>query len=64
MKWHDRKGAWAARLKNEYEPVERSIAFPFLKHANLTRFVKRRAKLGEMAVVWEFVEWARRQGKR
>ncbi|MFW5693002.1 MAG: Uma2 family endonuclease, partial [Thermoguttaceae bacterium] len=49
--------------KKEYEPVERSIAFPFLKPADLTRFVKRRVELGETAVVREFVEWAQRQAQ-
>ncbi len=49
--------------KKEYEPVDRSIAFPFLKPAGLMRFVKRRAEIGETAVVREFVEWAQRLAK-
>ena len=49
--------------KKEYEPVERSIAFPFLKPADLMRFVKRRTELGETAVVREFVDWATEKAK-
>jgi len=52
------------KTKKEYEPVERSIAFPFLKPADLMRFVKRRAEIGENGVVREFVEWAQRQEER
>ena len=48
------------RSKSKYEAVERSIAFPFLKPADLMRFVKRRAEIGENAVVREFVEWAKK----
>ncbi len=44
--------------KREYETIERSVGFPFLKPADLMRFVKRRAEIGETAVVREFVEWA------
>ncbi|MDZ7620165.1 MAG: Uma2 family endonuclease, partial [Patescibacteria group bacterium] len=49
--------------KKEYEPIERSIAFPFLKPADLMRFVKRRTELGETAVVRSFVEWATEKAK-
>ena len=53
------------RLKrNEYEPVERSVAFPFLKPADLMRFVNRRAEIGENAAVREFVEWAKKASQR
>ncbi len=50
------------RLKSteEYEAVERSVAFPFLKPADLMRFVNRRAQVDENAAVREFVEWAQR----
>jgi len=44
--------------KGEYETIDRSIAFPFLKPADLMRFVKRRAEIGENGVVRAFVEWA------
>lgn len=50
------------RLKSnaKYGASQRSLAFPFLKPADLTRFVKRRGKIGENAVVREFVEWAKK----
>ncbi|MEI8372244.1 MAG: Uma2 family endonuclease [Planctomycetota bacterium] len=49
------------RLKKaKYEVVEHSIAFAFLKPADLMRFVNRRAEIGENAVVREFVEWAKK----
>jgi Uma2 family endonuclease len=44
--------------KGKYQAVEHSIAFPFLKPADLLRFVNRRAEIGENGVVREFVEWA------
>ncbi len=44
----------------KYETVERSLAFPFLKPADLMRFVNRRGELGETGVVREFVEWAKK----
>ena len=44
--------------KDQYETVPRSVAFPFLKPADLMRYVNRRAAVGENAVVREFVEWA------
>jgi Uma2 family endonuclease len=46
--------------KGKYETIDRSRAFPFLKPADLMRFVKRRAEIGENAVIREFVEWAKR----
>ena len=49
------------RLKKaKYEAIQRSVAFPFLKPADLMRFVKRRAETGENGVVREFVEWAKK----
>jgi len=48
------------KSETEYEAIERSLAFPFLKPADLMRFVKRRAELGENGVVREFVEWAKK----
>lgn len=48
------------KSKTKYETAERSVAFPFLKAADLMRFVRRRAELGENGVVREFVEWAKK----
>ncbi len=44
--------------RGSYEATTHSIAFPFLKPADLMRFVKRRAEIGENALVREFVAWA------
>jgi len=44
--------------KGKYYVLERSLAFGFLKPADLMRFVNRRAEIGENAVVREFVSWA------
>ncbi len=41
-----------------YEATKQSIAFPFLKPADLMRFIKRYAEIGENALVREFVAWA------
>jgi Uma2 family endonuclease len=47
------------RLKKaKYQLVEQSVAFAFLKPADVMRFVNRRAEIGENAVVRAFVEWA------
>ena len=47
------------RLKKaKYQVVKHSIAFAFLKPADLMRFVNRCAEIGENAVVRQFVEWA------
>jgi Uma2 family endonuclease len=50
-------------MKTKYKEIEHSIAFAFLKPADLMRFVNRRADIGENAVVREFVEWATRAAK-
>jgi Uma2 family endonuclease len=44
--------------KAGYEPAQCSGAFPFLTPPDLMRFVNRRVKVGETAVVREFVQWA------
>ncbi|HUT91162.1 MAG TPA: Uma2 family endonuclease [Thermoguttaceae bacterium] len=48
------------KSKTKYETIERSVAFPFLKPADLMRFVKRRAEIGENGAVRGFVEWAKK----
>jgi Uma2 family endonuclease len=50
--------------KAKYEVVPRSSAFPFLKSADLMRFINRRAEMGENGVVREFVEWAEKAQRR
>jgi hypothetical protein len=50
--------------KGTYEVRPASLAFPFLKPADLTRFMKRRAEIGENGVVREFVEWAKKAQSR
>jgi Uma2 family endonuclease len=60
----DRLRFYRLKSKAEYEVVQHSIAFPFLKPADLMRFVNRRAEIGENAVVREFVEWATKARSR
>jgi Uma2 family endonuclease len=55
----DRIQFYRLARNGEYELVRHSVAFPFLKPAELTRFVRRRAEAGENAVVRAFVEWAK-----
>jgi Uma2 family endonuclease len=52
------------RAKGKYEAVQHSVAFAFLKPADLTRFMKRRAEIGENGVVREFIEWAQKARRR
>ena len=48
----------------KYEAVSRSLVFPFLRPADLMRYVNRRTAIGENAVVREFVEWAKKAADR
>jgi Uma2 family endonuclease len=48
----------------EYEAIRQSVAFPFLRPADLMRYVNRRTELGENGVVREFVEWAKKARTR
>jgi Uma2 family endonuclease len=44
-----------------YAPSERSKAFPFLRPAELVRFVEQRKTLGEVALLKAFREWVAEQ---
>ncbi len=50
--------------RGKYVPVQHSLSFPFLKPADLMRFIKRRAEIGENGVVREFIEWAQKAYRR
>lgn len=41
----------------EYQPIERSLAFPSLASADLEQFVKRHGTTGENALLREFRQW-------
>ena len=59
--WRHQRGRlrfYRLSSQGAYESTERSVAFPFLKAADIMRFVKRRSEIGENAVVREFVKWA------
>ena len=43
----------------KYEKIERSLAFPFIAAADVTRFLQQRDPANENAVVRGFVNWAR-----
>jgi Uma2 family endonuclease len=47
----------------EYRPREKSIAFPFLAPADLTRFVRMWNREGENAIVRKFRDWVRASGR-
>ena len=46
--------------QGKYREVQRSVAFPFVGPADVTRFLKRRHDDDEHSVVRAFVEWAQR----
>lgn len=50
--------------KDKYEAVQHSVAFALLKPADITRFLKRRAEIGENGVVREFTAWAQKARRR
>lgn len=45
-----------------YRTRERSLVFPFLAPADLTRFIRMRTRSGENALVRKFREWVRSNG--
>jgi Uma2 family endonuclease len=49
------------RADGEYEEVERSLSFPFLTAADLSRFVQQRLQQDENSLVRSFHEWVRQQ---
>ncbi|MGA2067293.1 MAG: Uma2 family endonuclease [Thermoguttaceae bacterium] len=50
--------------RGKYGLIRRSVAFPFLKPADLMRFLNRRGEIGENGVVREFVAWATRRAAK
>jgi Uma2 family endonuclease len=59
--WRNARGRlrfYRLNAEGEYEITDRSVAFPFLKAADLMRFVKRRSEIGENGTVREFIKWA------
>jgi Uma2 family endonuclease len=48
--------------KGQYRPRERSLVFPFLAPAELTRFIRMRTRVGENALVRKFRDWVRASG--
>jgi Uma2 family endonuclease len=60
--WHWKKEAIRfLRLgkRRRYEPVDRSIAFPWVSPADVSRLLSQRYDVDENAVIEGFVEWAR-----
>jgi len=51
-------------VRGKYRPIQHSVSFPFLKAADLMRFINRRSELGENGVVREFLEWAQQADRR
>jgi Uma2 family endonuclease len=46
----------------QYHKAAKSLAFPFLSPADLTRFVRMWGRMGENAIVRKFREWVRASG--
>jgi len=46
-------------VEGKYEPIETSLAFPFLKPAELQRFLNRWPTIPQTAVLREFRDWVR-----
>jgi Uma2 family endonuclease len=51
---------YALTKAGKYQPVERSVAFPFITPGDFTRFLNRRQDTDENSVVRAFVKWARK----
>ena len=45
-----------------YHVRARSLAFPVLAPADLTRFIRMRGRMGENAIIRKFLEWVRESG--
>jgi Uma2 family endonuclease len=50
--------------RRKYQKIQRSLAFPFLAAADVTRFLQERDPTNENAVVRRFVNWARKAHRR
>jgi Uma2 family endonuclease len=48
----------------EYEPIEMSLAFPFLRVSDLQAFLVTDEPLSDTQILRRFIEWLRRQGFR
>lgn len=46
-------------VERRYQPIDRSVAFPFLAAADFTRFLEHRQSADENELVQSFVDWAR-----
>ena len=51
-------------LQGKYEIADRSVSYPFLRAADIVRFVKRRSEIGENAAVGEFIKWVQAANMR
>jgi Uma2 family endonuclease len=61
-RWDGMKLACLQLVGREYRPRERSLTFPFLAPAELTRFVRMWSRQGENAIVRKFRDWVRANG--
>ena len=51
-------------VRGKYEETDRSVAFPFITPADVTRFLNRRQETDENSLVRSFVQWARKSRKK
>jgi Uma2 family endonuclease len=64
-RWDDERVAFFVRTRaGEYRTRSRSRAFPFLRSADLIRFLTKRHEMSENALVRAFVDWAIVASKR
>ena len=58
-RWDGRKLECLELVGDEYRLRERSLVFPFLVVGDLTRFVRMRSRLGDIAVLTKLRQWVR-----
>jgi Uma2 family endonuclease len=61
-RWDGTRLQCLALVNGQYRPRERSLVFPFLAPADLTRFVRLWSREGENAIVRKFRDWVTTNG--
>ncbi len=61
-RWNGLKLECLELVDGVYRAREKSLVFPFLAPAELTRFVKMRGRVGENAILRKFREWVKAKG--
>jgi Uma2 family endonuclease len=61
-RWDGTKFECLELVSDVYRPRTKSLAFPFLAPADLTRFIRMRSRTGETALIRKFRDWVRGNG--